>query len=116
MDRWEKLDQAFDFDKLKRLAETNPELFETLRADLIEQAITLAPRRSQRRLRGTQFKIDSERRLAKNPVGACVRISRLMWESLGSLQDALESLNSDQPQPAYCPVPAKVISLPTVRR
>lgn len=62
---------------------------------LIEEFLRQFPQPDQRRLRGLQFRIDMVRRRARTPMGACLKISSMMWESLlGShgLKTALDTL------------------------
>lgn len=70
----------FDFDDWARLARNDPEAFEQRRAEAIEELIRSSTPRMQRRLRGLQFQVDVQRRLASNPLSACIRISRMMLD------------------------------------
>jgi hypothetical protein len=79
------------FDEMVRLAKTDPETLERLRMTLIEETIAEAPESCQRRLRGLQFQIDMERRKAGNPLGACVRISKMMHDSLYTMRQTLNA-------------------------
>jgi hypothetical protein len=79
------------FDEMVRLAKTDPEALERIRLQLIEDTIADAPEACHRRLRGLQFQIDMERRRAGNPMGACVRISKMMHDSLYTLRQTLNS-------------------------
>lgn len=72
----------FDFDEWSRLAKTDPAAFEARRLALIEEYLDQFPPLDQRRLRGLQFRIDMERRRARTPMAACVRLSSMMWDSL----------------------------------
>lgn len=72
----------FDFDEWSRLAITDPAAFETRRLALIEAYLRRFPPLPQRRLRGLQFRIDMERRRARTPMGACLKLSAMMWDSL----------------------------------
>ncbi|MBA2350814.1 MAG: DUF3135 domain-containing protein [Burkholderiales bacterium] len=83
---------AFDFDTWAHLAKHDKDEFERRRQAAVEQLIASAPPASQRRLRGLQFRIDMERRRAVTPLGACVRISEMMWDSVFELHDALNGL------------------------
>lgn len=79
-----------DFDTWANLARTDPEAFESLRQAAIEQCIANAPAENRDRLRRLQWRIDQERRRAGTPLGACIRLSRMMWQSLlgeGGLRD-----------------------------
>lgn len=73
---------SFDFDEWSQLAKTDPAAFERRRLALIEAYLHGFPPQPQRRLRGVQFRIDMERRRARTPLAACLRLSAMMWESL----------------------------------
>ncbi len=74
----------FNFDAWKQLAQTDPAAFELRRSRRIESEIgTLAGERA-RRVRGLQFRIDMERRRSRSPLGACMRIHKMMLEQLES--------------------------------
>ncbi len=87
----------FDFDQWMKLAEKDPEAFEKKRLELIQATIDEAPTRMQQRLNGLQWCIDSEIKLAKNPMDACLMIHRMMMDSVyqpGGLLDALTMTDS----------------------
>jgi len=84
--------QLPSFDDLMKMAQDNPEQLEELRQQLCDQVIASAPEVHRRRLRGLQFQIDMQRRRAKNPMAACMKISGMMHESFGELRDALNDL------------------------
>ena len=73
--------EPFDFDDWATLASNNPEGFEQRRQDVIENYLRGLPTEKQRRLRGWQFRIDMERRRAGTPMGACIKLSSMMWDS-----------------------------------
>jgi hypothetical protein len=86
---------SFDFDEWSRLAKDDPSAFEERRIALIEAYLRQFPQPGQRRLRGLQFRIDMVRRRARTPMGACLKISSMMWESLlgrHGLKTALDAL------------------------
>lgn len=88
--------QRDEFEQLATLAEDDPEAFETLRAALIERFIEEAPEERRPRLRCLQWRIDQERARAKTPLGACIRLTRMMWDrvlSPGGLVDHLQRLS-----------------------
>jgi len=72
--------RAFDFDKWKELAETNPEAFEFNRRRVIDAL--LAKAKHSDRLRGLQWRIDAERDRSKTPMSACLRLSSMMLDSV----------------------------------
>jgi hypothetical protein len=97
---------SFDFDEWSRLAKADPSAFEARRLALIEEFLCQFPQPDQQRLRGLQFRIDMVRRRSRTPMGACLKISSMMWESLlGShgLKTALDSLLGYNTQPVPAP-------------
>lgn len=84
------------FDEMVRLAKTDPETLERIRLQLIEDMIAGAPESCHRRLRGLQFQIDMERRKAGNSMGACVRISKMMHDSLFTMRQTLNAALGEQ--------------------
>ncbi len=74
------------FDEFVALLATDPDGFEALRQTLIEQEISSAPAKDQRRLRGIQFQVDSVRRASKNPIASCVKIQRMLHASADELR------------------------------
>ena len=87
----EPSDPAFDFEAWAKLARENPEEFERRRGQEIRKVIDARPD-LRHRLEGLQFRIDAERRLARTPLKACLRISTLMWNSFRDLKDQLDEL------------------------
>ena len=85
-----------DFETLKEMAEKDPAALEKLRETLVEELITSSPVEYQRRLRGLQFHVDMERRRASNPLSSCLRISKMMHDSLVHLRDTITPPD-DQP-------------------
>ncbi len=82
----------FDFEAWARLAREDPEAFERRRRELLRRAIAQAPEGLRSRLEGLQWRVDAERARARHPMGACVRLFRMMWGSVygqGGLQQAL---------------------------
>lgn len=80
--------------ELMQLAQEDPQAFEVLRGELIENAILRAPERMHLRLRQLQFRIDGIRRLARTPLGALIKMQALMWESFLRMNEALQSLDA----------------------
>ena len=94
---------AFDFDAWKDLAAQDPEAFELKRRAILDRAIADAPERMRTRLTGLQWRIDTERRLAPNPLTSCIGIYEKMWAKVyddGGLLDQLNQLCDvfDQPR------------------
>ena len=70
-----------DFDAAMELARSDPEAFEQYRHDVIEALIARAPERNRLHLRRLQWRIDQVRARSSNPIAACVKLYRMMWES-----------------------------------
>jgi len=84
-----------DFDSWSEMARTDPDAFERMRLAAIDSVIESAPAENQERLRRLQWRIDQERRLARTPMAACLRISRMMWRTVlgeGGLQQRFTEL------------------------
>lgn len=84
-----------DFDRWAKLAETDPDAFEAARSAAIEDLLESFPVESRERMRRLQWRIDQERRLAKSPMGACIRLSKMMWRQMlgeGGLRERLLEL------------------------
>jgi len=88
---------SLDFDFWKQLAKNDPEAFEALRREKIEQLIAQAPKPQRRRLQGLQWQIDQTRKLAGGPMASCLAISNMMWDSLHQLNLRQHELLSATP-------------------
>lgn len=86
----------FDFEAWAKLARENPEEFERRREQEIRNVINARPD-LQQRLEGLQFRIDAERKLARTPLKACLRLSTLMWSRFYDLKDQLDGLVAGVP-------------------
>lgn len=87
--------KKFDFDEWSQLASSDPEAFEQKRQEAINKIIQNAPEARQKRLRCLQWRIDQTRRLSSTPLSACIKISKLMWDSVlgeNGMLDALKGL------------------------
>lgn len=100
----------FVFEEWAELAQSNPEAFEQQRKEYIASFIATAPGKQRSRLERLQWRIDMERRRAPTPISACVRISRMMMDSVygeGGLVSAIKGRIDRQSAPL-----AKVIEIP----
>ena len=108
-------DFYFDFDEWAMLARTDPDEFELRRCAVIESLISSSGH--VRRLRGLQWRIDLERKRARTPLEACVRLSSLMWDSFMDLNDALNTFMENDCEStsvsSHSAQSAKIIYLPT---
>jgi hypothetical protein len=92
--------ETFDLAEWQRLAQEDPQEFERRREAAIRAVIEQAPPEHQARLLRLQFRIDLERRRAKTPLGATVRLQSMMWERFAALRTALLNLSGEQPPAA----------------
>lgn len=104
----------FPFDDWARLASDDPDSFEAARRRMIDSLIETAPAPLQARLRGLQWRIDRVRAQTPTPLGACVKLSSLMWQKLlgpDGLVEQLERIGSGEIAPEKRPASAQVIPL-----
>lgn len=89
-----RIDQK-SFEEWVELAKDDPAAFEKMRQAAIDSYLETLPQGQQERMRRLQWRIDQERRMARTPMMACLRISRLMWDSIlgrGGLQSRFADL------------------------
>ena len=105
----------FDLDEWQRLAREDPREFERRRQAAIRAVIEQAPPEHQARLLRLQSCIDLERRRAKTPLGATVRLQSMMWERFTALRAALRTLTREESatQPEQPRQTAKVLPFPS---
>jgi hypothetical protein len=104
----------FDFDEWMRLAQSDPAAFESRRQAAIEALIAQAPPHVRERLQRFQWRIDMERARCDNPLQACLKLSRMMWELvygdhgfLWSLRQLSEPTPLTQPAASASVVPLR---------
>ncbi len=85
-----------DFDHWSEIARTSPKTFEAMRTKIIRNCIDNAPQEQQKRMRGLQWQIDCLRTQSRNPLSACLKISRMMWETLRKLGEVSQDLASPE--------------------
>lgn len=81
-----------DFDEWAALAKSDPQAFETQRRQVIDRAIRAASADRQQRLRRIQWKLDRIRGTSRTPMAACLRMNRLLWESVAGEHGLLACL------------------------
>jgi len=84
--------QTMSFNEWFKLAERDPSAFESVRRTLIDELIESAPTEQRQRLRCLQWRIDQERRRSSSPLGACIRMSNMMWERVTGKNGLLENV------------------------
>jgi len=82
------------FEVLAELGRRDPAALQALGRLLTDDVIKHSSRpESRRRLEGLKFRIEMERRRAPDALSACVRLSRLMHDSLSELHTVLNAPN-----------------------
>ncbi len=111
------LSEKLDFDYWSALAEQDPDGFEQLRTQTIAKLIDSSSEHTRQRLRGLQWQIDCTRDLNNNPLGACVAVSRMMWETYERLNQTLAQISrAGAAEPASAsPLNATVLPFKAVR-
>jgi len=104
-----KMHHKLDFDYLTGLAQSDPQRFESFRRAAIEAYISALPDERQVRIRKLQWRIDQERR-RHTPMGACVKISGMMWDHLLGPKGLIGALRGSEP--AQCKA-ASIIPFPS---
>ena len=83
----------FDFERWRRLAESNPAQFEKEREAVLKALIDgVGDKDIRTRLSRVQWRVDMERRRSSNPLGSCIRMYNMMWESVNQSYELMESL------------------------
>lgn len=106
------LSETTDFEQWMRLASQDPEGFELMRLDMIEELISSASSHCQKRLRGLQWRIDQVRGLSANPMAACIALSGMMWETFAGEDGLVQTLNRGCDGEVNAPQESVVIAFP----
>ena len=88
--RYASSECMLSFDDMMFLSEHAPQVLEQFRLRVCEEVIESAPANMRHRLEGLQFVVDMERERSQSPLDACVRISKMMHDSLNDLSLALK--------------------------
>ena len=116
------MSQLPSFDHLKAMAESKPQDLEALLNAEVRKVIDSAEGKTKQRLRGLQFQIDAQRKLAKNPMDALLRIYSMMQDSVVELQRNLNVCQSHltgvpeiQPHQHEMQKPGSILNFPQHR-
>jgi DNA-directed RNA polymerase len=85
-----------EFDDWKNLYNSDPELFEKYRKQLLEQQIALAPESSRPRLLGLMFQMEAEALRSRTPIGLSLRLSAMMMDEFEKLRQYLALITGDR--------------------
>ena len=104
------------FDVLVDMARNDPQRLENLRLRLTRSVIEgAATEQKRKRLEGLQFRVDVERKRARSPLAATIKISEMMCHSLADLHRSMvtplvtdeEENRQDTAQVLHFPHPPK---------
>lgn len=84
--------QEPNFDDWVRLFNEDPEKFEQLRQEMIQQIIDDSPDTGKKRLQGLQWQIDQHRDNSNNPMSSCIKISSMMWDTVLGEEGLIENI------------------------
>lgn len=106
-------EKEYDFELWADMAKNDPERFEQMRSEAIDEIIQSTRGEQQMQLRRLQWRIDRIRERAGTPLAATLAISKLMWESFNTLKDRFESMFDAgvKPVPAYAVTPRKTADI-----
>lgn len=78
----QNINTEFDFDKWAKLAKDDPDAYEDMRKQMIQDVIEKASPQVKQRMEGLQWQIDQIRSTSANPMSSCLKISQMMWEKV----------------------------------
>lgn len=85
-----------DFDTLQAMATRGEGELEALLRDELDAILRGASPDLQRQLTGLQFKIDCQKRLSRNPVDCCVRLSTMLRRYCRQMRRELEDFQAQR--------------------
>ena len=106
-------DWDIDFDAWSSLAVDDPLRFEQQRSDLIKEVMAFVPAERKHRLHCLQWRIDKVRETSPNPLAACIKLSKMMHDSVlgkNGLQERLLTLTESRLPSASTPFKATVLN------
>ena len=103
------------FDVLVDMARNDPQRLEKLRRELTQNVIAGASTEQKRkRLQGLQFRVDLERRRARSPLAATIKISEMMCHSLAELHRSMVTPLHEENETSSKSETAKVLVFPAL--
>ena len=84
-------ENQLDFDNWMEMAKSDPEQFELMRLDAIDEFIESAADDRKIHLRRLQWRIDMVRERAGSPMAATLAISKMMWDAFHDLKEHYEA-------------------------
>jgi hypothetical protein len=108
------VEEGFDFDHWAELARTDPAAFDLHREAFIDAHLGRYADERRDRLVRLQWRLDTERERTSNALGACIHLSKKMWDNFSRLDDLLSHVLNNRSLPANQPLahPPEVIPFP----
>jgi hypothetical protein len=104
------------FDVLVDMARNDPQRLEKLRRKLTSSVIAGADTvQKRKRLEGLQFRVDLERRRARSPLAATIKIYEMMCQAVADLQRSKVTPQVSGEEVDMAP-PAKILNFPGLPR
>jgi len=92
-------DTEFNFDEWAKMAKEDPEAFEDIRKQMIQNVIDSTSPEIKKRMQGLQWQIDNIRSASSNPMESCLKISQMMWDNVLGEDGLLENMRKlDDPE------------------
>jgi len=83
----------FDFNLWSNVAKQDPEQFELMRQQLIDDVMAQVPEELKQRMEGVQWEVDQIQNRAENPMAACFSISQRMLNKVHGEKGLLATLS-----------------------
>jgi len=94
IDSLEKPFYLFDFSEWAELSKSDPQQFEQRRKEVIERQMSQCREQNIPRIKGLQWRIEQERKLASSSMDSCIRIYNMMWDHVLADNGMLKALQS----------------------
>jgi len=86
----------FNFDDWAKLATEDPDAYENMRREMIQEMLDKTSPKIKYRMQGLQWQIDQIHSISPNPMASRLKISQMMWDSVlaeDGLLDHLQQIN-----------------------
>lgn len=112
----QNINTEFNFDEWAKMAKEDPDAFEDMRKQMIQNVIDSTSPEIKKRMQGLQWRIDNIRSTSSNPMASCLKISQMMWDNVlgeDGLVENMQKLNDPEQisKPKQLKESATIISL-----
>lgn len=95
----QNINTEFNFDEWAKMAKEDPDAFEDMRTQMIQNVIDSTSPEIKKRMQGLQWQIDNIRSTSSNPMASCLKISQMMWDNVlgeDGLVENMQKLNNPE--------------------